>query len=46
VSSVANLILKRIKDEIDRIALSSFVVAELDYGAKVSQKFEENLEKF
>ena len=32
-----NSILKRIKDEIDRIALSSLVVAELDYGAKVSK---------
>ena len=45
VSSVANLILKRIKDEIDRIALSSLVVAELDYGAKVSQRAKDNLEK-
>jgi tRNA(fMet)-specific endonuclease VapC len=38
-------ILKRIKDEIDRIALSSLVVAELDYGAKVSQRAKDNLEK-
>ena len=40
-----NSILKRIKDEIDRIALSSLVVAELDYGAKVSQRAKHNLEK-
>jgi len=38
-------ILKRIKDQIDRIALSSLVVGELDYGAKVSQRAKENLEK-
>ena len=38
-------VLKRIRGEIDKIALSSLVVAELDYGAKVSQKSEENLEK-
>ncbi len=30
------LISKRIRDEIDQIALSTLVVAELDYGAKVS----------
>jgi len=40
-----NLILKNIKEEINRIALSSLVVAELDYGAKVSQRAKENLEK-
>ena len=40
-----NSILKRIKDEIDRIALSSLVVAELDYGAKASQRGKENLEE-
>jgi tRNA(fMet)-specific endonuclease VapC len=40
-----NLILKNIKDEINRIALSSLVVAELDYGAKVSQRAKENLER-
>ncbi len=40
-----NSILKRIKDEIDRIALSSLMVAELDYGAKASQRAKENLEK-
>ena len=38
-------VLKRIRVEIDKIALSSLVVAELDYGAKVSQRYEENLEK-
>jgi predicted nucleic acid-binding protein len=38
-------VLKRMRAEIDEIALSTLVVAELDYGAKVSQKFEENLEK-
>jgi tRNA(fMet)-specific endonuclease VapC len=37
-------VLKRIRVEIDKIALSTLVVAELDYGAKVSQKSEENLE--
>jgi len=36
---------KSIKDEINRIALSSLVVGELDYGAKVSQKAKENLER-
>ena len=40
-----NLILKNIKDEINRIALSSLVVAELDYGAKVSRRAKENLER-
>lgn len=38
-------VLKRIRFEIDKIALSTLIVAELDYGAKVSQKSEENLEK-
>jgi len=38
-------VLKRIRVEIDKIALSTLVVAELDYGAKVSQRSEENLEK-
>ena len=38
-------VLERIHSEIDRIALSTLVVAELDYGAKASQKAEENLEK-
>ena len=38
-------VLKRIQVEIDKISLSALVVAELDYGAKVSQKFIENIEK-
>lgn len=38
-------ILKRIRVEIDEIGLSTLVVAELDYGAKVSQRSEDNLEK-
>ena len=38
-------ILKRMRAEIDKVALSTLVIAELDYGAKVSQKSEENLEK-
>ena len=38
-------ILRRMQGEIDNIALSVLVVAELDYGAKVSQRFEENLGK-
>ena len=37
-------VLKRIRADIDEIALSTLVVAELDYGAKVSLKSEENLE--
>jgi tRNA(fMet)-specific endonuclease VapC len=40
-----NLILKNIKDDINRIALSSLVVAELDYGAKASHRAKENLER-
>jgi len=40
-----NLVLKNIKDEINRIALSSLVVAELDYGAKISHRTKENLER-
>lgn len=40
-----NSIRKSIKDEINRIALSSLVVGELDYGAKVSQRAKENLER-
>jgi tRNA(fMet)-specific endonuclease VapC len=40
-----NLMLKNIKDEINRIALSSLVVAELDYGAKISHRAKENLER-
>ncbi len=38
-------VLDRIQEEVDRIALSTLVVAELDYGAKASQKAKENLEK-
>jgi len=38
-------ILKRIHAEIGKIALSALVVAELDYGAKASQKAKENIEK-
>ena len=38
-------ILRRIRAEIDKIALSTLVLAELDYGAKVSHKAKENLEK-
>ena len=38
-------ILKRIRVEIDEIGVSTLVVAELDYGAKVSQRSEDNLEK-
>jgi len=38
-------ILKRIRVEIDEIGLSTLVVAELDYGVKVSQRSEDNLEK-
>ncbi len=38
-------VLKMIKAEIGRIALSTLVVAELDYGAKASQKAKENIEK-
>ncbi|MFZ5994969.1 MAG: type II toxin-antitoxin system VapC family toxin [Thermodesulfobacteriota bacterium] len=38
-------VLRKIAAGIDRIALSVLVLAELDYGAKVSQKAKENLEK-
>lgn len=38
-------VLQRIYADVDRIALSSLVVAELDYGAKASQKAKKNLEK-
>jgi len=34
----------RIRHEIDKISLSTLVIAELDYGAKVSQKSKENIE--
>ena len=40
------LITERIRHEIDKISLSTLVIAELDYGAKVSQKSKENIEKF
>lgn len=36
---------ERMREVIDEIALSSFVVAELDYGAKASRNAERNLEK-
>jgi tRNA(fMet)-specific endonuclease VapC len=38
-------IAERIKDNIDRIALSALVVAELNYGAKASQNASRNLGK-
>ena len=38
-------VLTRIQADIGKVALSTLVVAELDYGAKVSQKAKENLEK-
>jgi len=38
-------ILERIQAEIDKISLSALVIAELNYGAKASQKAKENLEK-
>ncbi len=38
-------VLQRIYADVDRIALSSLVVAELDYGAKASQKAKKNIEK-
>jgi tRNA(fMet)-specific endonuclease VapC len=39
------LISGTIRDEIDKIALSTLVMAELDYGARVSQNSKENIEK-
>jgi predicted nucleic acid-binding protein len=36
-------VLKRIKGEVDKIVLSTLVIAELDYGAKASQRAKENL---
>ena len=36
---------KNIKQYLDKIALSTLVVAELDYGAKASQKAKDNLNK-
>jgi len=38
-------VLERIQAQIDRITLSTLVIAELDYGAKASQKAKENSEK-
>jgi len=38
-------VLKMIQAKIEMIALSTLVVAELDYGAKASQKAKENIEK-
>jgi len=38
-------VLKRIQADIDKISLNTLVIAELDYGAKASQKAKENLEK-
>ncbi|MCL0038441.1 type II toxin-antitoxin system VapC family toxin [Thermodesulfovibrionales bacterium] len=40
-----NAVSERIQRKIDRIALSTLVVAELDYGAKASQNDRKNLEK-
>ncbi|MCL0085374.1 type II toxin-antitoxin system VapC family toxin [Thermodesulfovibrionales bacterium] len=40
-----NAVSERIQRKIDRIALSTLVVAELDYGAKASQNARKNLEK-
>jgi tRNA(fMet)-specific endonuclease VapC len=37
-------VLKRIQAEVDKISLSTLVVAELDYGAKASQRAKENIE--
>jgi len=39
------LISRRIRDEVDEISLSTLVIAELDYGVKISKKSKENLEK-
>ena len=38
-------ILKRIRAEVGKITLNTLVTAELDYGAKASQRAKENLEK-
>ena len=38
-------VLRRIQEHISKIALSVLVVAELDYGAKASERARENLEK-
>lgn len=39
------VISEKVLSQIDQIALSSLVIAELDYGAKASQRSAENLEK-
>jgi tRNA(fMet)-specific endonuclease VapC len=39
------MIMEKIKFNIDRLSISSIVVAELDYGAKSSQNAKKNLEK-
>jgi len=39
------LVSRKIRDKIDEISLSPLVIAELDYGAKMSKKSKENLEK-
>ncbi len=36
---------ERIRHEIDKISLSALVIAESDYGAKISQRSKENIEK-
>ena len=41
----SKMIMENIKSNIDRISISSIVVAELDYGAKSSQNAKKNLEK-
>jgi len=38
-------VLKKIQAEVDKISLSTLVIAELDYGAKASQRAKENIEK-
>ncbi len=40
-----NAISERIQRKIDRIVMSTLVVAELDYGAKASRNAKKNLEK-
>ena len=41
----SKIVLKKIQEQIVEITLSTLVIAELDYGAKSSQKAKENLEK-
>ena len=38
-------VLREMRERIDSIALSVLVIAELDYGAKASQRAKENLDK-